>query len=142
MGDAPAAEPEPIPDRMDEYGDLSPEDVLRLQEKAEMDDKLNARVLAGGAVERRPMHVSSIMLGVLSLGMLWFLVLNPSLRSMQPIPSYAVMVMGLGTAAWGGSGAMRGEDSGLQRALCGIGAALGVLALVVAFVQRNPGVGG
>jgi hypothetical protein len=127
MPEAPV-EHEAVPDRMEEYGDLSPEDVLRLQEKAEVDERLNSRVLAAGSVERKPMHVSSLLLGALSLGMYWF-------SGGEGVLLYVVILVGLGGAAWGITGAFRSDDPGAQRGLCGAGAAMGALALLMSVLK-------
>lgn len=129
MSDAPegfAPVHEAPPDKMDDFGELSPEDVLRLQEKAEMDEKLNSRVLAAGSVERSPMHVSSLVLGFISLGMLLF-------QDSFPYFAYIIMLVSLGAAAWGINGAIR-DDPPAQRGMCAAGAAMGIIAFLVALL--------
>ena len=133
FADPPVA---PVAER-DALGEpLSLSDQEKLREKAERDAMLNARVLGESGARSAPMWIKGFLLVGVSAALLWFLVLNPSLKSYSTQTGYLTMFIALGTAAWCGNGVMK-DDEPRDRALAAVGALLGLAILLVAFLNTG-----
>jgi len=95
------------------------------------------RVLTGSSPKARPMWLEGLFSSGLGALVLVPIVLNIGLRGYQPWISLVVMVLALGAAAWSLFG-LQAEKEDAGRRLCWIGAAVGLLVAVVAFLVRAP----
>jgi len=102
------------------------------------EDEHAARVLTGGAPKSRPMWVGGTILSVFALFLCWFFLSTGGYRSSQPFVSYTIMVVALGAMVWSYSGMRNEKESEQQRKLNWIGMILGLIAAIVAFLQRSP----
>ena len=109
---------------------------------ADMLDPNSTRVLTGSTKRATPMWVSSLFVGGMALIFSIPLALNDGFKPFQPMLSYSIMLLAVGAALWALYGMLSGSESGRGRKLCGIGLALSVLAILIAFATRNPGTGG
>ena len=95
------------------------------------------RVLTGCSPKARPMWLEGLLSSGLGALVLVPIILNIGLRGYQPWLSLVVVVLALGAAVWSLFGLqVEKEDAG--RRLCWIGAAVGLLVAVVAFLVRAP----
>lgn len=101
------------------------------------EDETAVRVLTGASPRSRPMWISGMLLGAITWGILYFIALNSSYNSIEPYISYVVVVLGIGTAAWGISGIRNENDTETERKICWVPLLLGVSAIIVALVQSR-----
>lgn len=95
------------------------------------------RVLTGSSPTARPMWLEGLFSSGLGALVLVPIILNIGLRGYQPWISLMVMVLALGAGVWSLFG-LQVEKEETGRRLCWIGAAVGLLVAVVAFLVRAP----
>lgn len=104
-------------------------------------DASESRVLTASARGATPVWVSSIFTG--GLGWVLLIPLLPVLSKgnifyeAQPLMSYCIMFLGLGTMVWAGTG-MFNHAPKPERLLCLVGLSLGLTAAIAAFLVRAP----
>jgi hypothetical protein len=123
----------------DGLDDVPDPDIDRRLAQMLGEDEKAVRVLAGSAPKGKPMWISGAFLGAMTWGVCIFIALNSAFDSFEPLGSYVVMVLALGTLAWSISGLRNENDEPQARKLNLIGLFLALSAALVAFLQRNSG---